>query len=93
MKNICKVSRSTITFWKHLSGLFLLEEFSLEKKKKTSVSLFSILKKKAGWERGGSYGIKNKKKKSRAFKGETLPVSCQDDNGKNEIDILTQIIC
>lgn len=32
MKNFCKVSRSTITFWKRLSGLFLLKQLSLEKK-------------------------------------------------------------
>lgn len=48
-------------------------------------------------KRGGgeSYDVKKTqtKKPPRVFKGETLPVSCQDDNGKNEIDILTQIIC
>ena len=43
MKNICKVSRSTITFWKRLRGLFLVKQLSLEK---SAVLLFSTLKRK-----------------------------------------------
>lgn len=84
MQNICKVSKSTITFWKHLSGLFLVKQFS---KEKSSVPLFSTLKKKK--RRGGSYGVK----KIQHFQRENLPVSCQNGSGKNEIATLTQIIC
>lgn len=49
MKNFCKVSRSTITFWKHLSGLFLLKQLSLEKKK-LSLIVFHTLKESCAGE-------------------------------------------
>jgi hypothetical protein len=48
MENICKVSRSAITFWKHLSELFLIKQlpwYGGERLRRTSNSLFSILRK------------------------------------------------
>lgn len=88
MNNICKVSRSTITFWKRLCGLFLVKQFSLAKK--FSAVVFHTQKKKKRKERKGKEG--GGMVNLDVSKGK-LPVSCQDDNGKNEMAILTQIIC
>lgn len=85
MKNICKVSRSTITFWKRLRGLFLVKQLSLEK---SAVLLFSTLKRKKKRR-----GVVWYNKYLEFSNGKLGLFHVMMTTEKNEIASLTQIIC